>query len=134
VCFRTPNRPISRCSHAAPCAGGVALHVLTRCNSPPAQIWYETQTPELQAAVQGLVASRQLVFLNGGWSMHDEASPSFVDMLDNTHVGQRAIIDNFGVSAIPNVTWQIDRASRGRVAPRCSFHCRAHGLGHVHTW
>ena len=37
-------------------------------------------------------------------SMHDEANPTFVDMLDNTHVGQRAIVDNFGVSALPNVT------------------------------
>ena len=36
--------------------------------------------------------------------MHDEANPTFVDMLDNTHVGQRAIVDNFGVSALPNVT------------------------------
>ena len=32
--------------------------------------WYETQTAALQAQVQGLVASGQLVFLNGGWSMH----------------------------------------------------------------
>jgi hypothetical protein len=31
---------------------------------------YETQTPELQAAVRGLVARKQLVFINGGWSMH----------------------------------------------------------------
>ena len=41
--------------------------------------------------------------------MHDEASPSFVDMLDNTAVGQRNIVNNFGVAALPNVTWQIDR-------------------------
>jgi hypothetical protein len=46
------------------------------------QLWYETQTPALQAQVQGLVKSRQLVFQNGGWSMHDEANPSYVDMLD----------------------------------------------------
>lgn len=32
------------------------------------------------AQVRGLVASRQLVFANGGWSMHDESSPTFVDM------------------------------------------------------
>ncbi len=39
--------------------------------------------------------------------MHDEAAPTFVDMLDNTAVGQRAILDNFGASALPRTTWQI---------------------------
>lgn len=29
--------------------------------------------------------------------MHDEACPTFVDMLDNTHVGQRMIFNEFGV-------------------------------------
>jgi len=72
------------------------------------QVWFETQSPATQAAVRALVASKQLVFLNGGWSMHDESSPSFVDMLDNTAVGQRAIIDNFGADALPTLTWQID--------------------------
>lgn len=65
------------------------------------QIWYETQTPALQAQVQGLVKSRQLVFQNGGWSMHDEANPSYIDMLDNTGVGQRNIVNNFGVAGLP---------------------------------
>jgi hypothetical protein len=32
----------------------------------------------------------------------------FVDMLDNTAVGQRNILNNFGQSALPTVTWQID--------------------------
>jgi alpha-mannosidase len=72
------------------------------------QIWYETQSSALQAQVQGLVASGQLNFINGGWSMHDEANPTFIEMLDNTAVGQRAIASNFGASALPNVTWQID--------------------------
>ena len=72
------------------------------------QRWWSDQTPAKQAAVQGLVASGQLEFINGGWSMHDEACPSFVDMLDNTAVGQRAILDNFGPSALPKLTWQID--------------------------
>ena len=68
------------------------------------QIWYETQAAPVQAQVQGLVASGQLVFLNGGWSMHDEANPTYIEMLDNTAVGQRNILENFGVSALPNVT------------------------------
>ena len=72
------------------------------------QLWYETQSLDVQATVRTLVASKQLVFLNGGWSMHDEAAPTYIDMLDNTAVGQRAIVTNFGIEALPTVTWQID--------------------------
>ena len=45
------------------------------------QIWYETQPAALQAQVQQLVANKQLTFTNGGWSMHDEANPTYIDML-----------------------------------------------------
>ena len=71
-----------------------------------AQVWFERQDAALQdqvrsgcwhavlvaelpgrerslprpSQVRGLVASGQLVFANGGWSMHDEAAPTFVDM------------------------------------------------------
>lgn len=45
------------------------------------QVWYENQSPAIQATVQGLVASGQLTFVNGGWSMHDEANPTYIDML-----------------------------------------------------
>ena len=38
--------------------------------------------------------------------MHDEACPTFVDMLDNTALGQRLIWESFGV--VPKTTWQID--------------------------
>jgi hypothetical protein len=72
------------------------------------QVWFETQSRATQEQVRALVASKQLVFLNGGFSMHDEASPSFVDMLDNTAIGQRHIVDNFGLDALPSITWQID--------------------------
>ena len=72
------------------------------------QRWYETQSPALQAQVQGLVSSRQLVFANGGWSMHDEAGTSWVDMLDNTAVGHRNIVNNFGVAGLPTAASQLD--------------------------
>ena len=72
------------------------------------QIWFETQTSVIQAQVRGLVANKQLQFLNGGWSMHDEANPTYVDMLDNTALGIRNIVDNFGSTSIPTLAWQID--------------------------
>ena len=72
------------------------------------QIWYEKQAPAMQAQVQTLVAEKRLVFLNGAFSMHDEANPTYVDMLDNTALGHRYIVQNFGVAALPKMTWQID--------------------------
>jgi hypothetical protein len=76
------------------------------------QRWWAEQTPAKQAAVKGLVASGALEFINGGWSMHDEACPTFVDMLDNTALGQRLIYESFGV--VPKTTWQIDPCAYNR--------------------
>jgi len=72
------------------------------------QLWFEGQAPALQAQVQALVAEKRLVFQNGGWSMTDEASPTYVDMLDNVALGHRHIVENFGVAALPKINWQID--------------------------
>ena len=110
------------------------------------QVFFETQTPAMQQTIRTLVASKQLVFINGAFSMHDEASPSFVDMLDNTAIGQRMILNNFGEAALPTVTWQIDRESRAArrrrlpppapnvaspFAPMCSIRPLGLSGGHV---
>ena len=72
------------------------------------EIWFEAQAPELQAQVRALVARGQLVFLGGGWCMPDEATASATDMLDSLAVGHRAIVEQFGESALPSLAWQID--------------------------
>ena len=82
------------------------------------QLHYERAAPETQAAFRELVSSRQITFLNGAWSMHDEANPTFVDMLDNTATGHRAILENFGEAALPNVTWQARILHTAEVFPR----------------
>ncbi len=74
------------------------------------QRWWADQSPETQASVRMLVANGQLEFANGGWCMHDEASPSFVDMVDQTALGHRWIMQEFGVA--PRATWQVRRASK----------------------
>jgi alpha-mannosidase len=78
------------------------------------QRWWAEQSPAKQGQVRDLVGRGQLEFINGGWSMHDEACPTFVDMLDNTALGQRLIWESFGV--VPKTTWQID--VRLQAAPR----------------
>ncbi len=40
--------------------------------------------------------------------MHDEATTHFVDMIDQTALGHRKILELFGEEAIPTVGWQID--------------------------
>lgn len=69
-------------------------------------MWWNEIDSKTADAVRSLVASGQLEFINGGFSMHDEANPSFADMIDNTAVGHRALMAEFGVA--PRTTWQID--------------------------
>ena len=48
----------------------------------------------------------QLELVNAGWSMHDEACPTYEDMINNHLVGHQWIINEFGVA--PRIGWQID--------------------------
>jgi alpha-mannosidase len=68
----------------------------------------DTRTAEL---VRQLVASGQLEFVNAGMSMHDEANPTYIDMIDQTTLGHRLIKAQFGV--VPTSTWQIDVSRKG---------------------
>ena len=70
------------------------------------QLWWNEQTSTMKALVQSLVDNGQLEFTNSAYSMHDEACPTYIDMLENTFVGQRLLYSQLGV--IPNTTWQID--------------------------
>ena len=54
------------------------------------QRWWNQQDSGVQQRVRALVASKQLVFANGGLVMHDEAGPVFGDMLDQTSAGALA--------------------------------------------
>ena len=70
------------------------------------QRWWDEIDSRTADAVRSLVASGQLEFANGAWSMHDEACPTFADMIDNTALGHRELMSAFGVA--PRTTWQID--------------------------
>jgi hypothetical protein len=72
------------------------------------QRWVEQQPDEVLAQMCNVVESGQLQFVNGGWSMHDESSPTYVDMVDQTTLGHRLISEQFGTDAVPKTTWQID--------------------------
>ncbi len=53
--------------------------------------------------VRGLVMTGQLEFINGGWSMHDEACPHYEDMINNMYYGHQFLLEEFGVT--PRIGW-----------------------------
>ena len=60
----------------------------------------------MQAATKKLFNNNQLTFVNGGWCMHDEAAPHYVDMVDQTSLGHRLLKQEF--NATPSIGWQLD--------------------------
>lgn len=54
------------------------------------------QDDTTRALVRTLVSTGSLTFSNGGFTMFDEAGPSYVDMLDQTTLGIRFILSEFG--------------------------------------
>ena len=69
-------------------------------------MWWDNQSEEMQDKVKDMVSKGQLEIINGGWSMHDEACPTYSDMINNMMVGHEFILNTFGVK--PRIGWQID--------------------------
>ncbi len=70
--------------------------------------WWDEQNDARRNVTRALVKNGQLEFINGAWCMHDEASPYYVEMVDQTTRGHQFLKKNFGDDAIPRGTWQID--------------------------
>ncbi|RYR54201.1 hypothetical protein Ahy_A06g029472 isoform B [Arachis hypogaea] len=70
------------------------------------QRWWRQQSKAKKIKVKELVDSGQLEFINGGMCMHDEATPHYIDLIDQTTLGHQFIKDEF--SKTPRVGWQID--------------------------
>jgi lysosomal alpha-mannosidase len=47
------------------------------------QKWWSLQTESMKDKVRGLVRNGQFELVNAGWSMHDEACPTYTDMINN---------------------------------------------------
>jgi alpha-mannosidase len=70
--------------------------------------WWDEVDDERRNATRTLVHEGRLEFINGGWCMHDEASPLWVPMVDQTTRGHQFLVKNFGKVKLPRGTWQID--------------------------
>lgn len=70
--------------------------------------WWDEASEIKRNQTRTLVENGQLEFINGGWCMHDEASPKWEAMVDQTTRGHQFLLKNFGPKANPRGTWQID--------------------------
>jgi len=77
--------------------------------------WYE-QSATMKTQVRKLVSDGRLEFLNAGWSMSDEACPSFDDFINNMQKGHDFLMKEFGVR--PRIAWHIDTFGHSNAAPR----------------
>lgn len=68
--------------------------------------WWDEQPTDIKTKVRDFVKNGQLEFINGGWCMHDEAAPNYVDMIDQTTLGHQFLLKEFGT--VPTIGWQID--------------------------
>ena len=68
--------------------------------------WYEMQVPAVQASVQELLGSEQFTFIMGQYVMPDEATPTYIDIVDQMTLGARILNASFGVRT--RMGWQVD--------------------------
>ena len=66
--------------------------------------------------MRNLVITGQLEFLNAGWSMHDEACPSYEDMINNMMIGHQFLLKEFNF--VPRIGWSIDPFGHSNANPR----------------
>ena len=72
------------------------------------QRWWRQQTAATQSILRGHINRGAFVFINGGWCMHDEGATHYIDLIDQTALGHKYIVDQFGIAANPRIGWQID--------------------------
>lgn len=71
------------------------------------QRWWHEQGSKTKALVKELVKQGRLdLSVNGGWVMHDEATPHYSAMVDQTAYGHQLLKEEFNVT--PRIGWQID--------------------------
>ena len=76
--------------------------------------WWKVQNNSTKELVKKLVQNGQLEFINGGWSMNDEATTHYNSIIDQMTLGFSKLEDHFGSCGRPKVGWQIDPFGHSR--------------------
>ena len=58
----------------------------------------------------------QLEFVNGGWSMNDEACTHYDDIINNMQYGHEFLLEEFGIR--PRIAWHVDPFGHSNANPR----------------
>jgi lysosomal alpha-mannosidase len=61
---------------------------------------------------RALLKTKQIEFVGGGYSIHDEATTYYADMIDNMARGHQFLSTTFGIK--PTIGWQIDLSGNSR--------------------
>lgn len=76
--------------------------------------WWREQDNNTRAKVKSYVDAGRLEFINGGWSMNDEACTHYNSIIDQMTLGHRFLKDTFGKCGIPKIAWHIDPFGHSR--------------------
>ena len=66
----------------------------------------EDATPELESKLKALIASKQWIFVDGGYVQHDQACPTSTQIIKQMSDGQRYLATTFDQR--PTIGWSID--------------------------
>ncbi|XP_060554885.1 lysosomal alpha-mannosidase-like [Ruditapes philippinarum] len=78
------------------------------------KLWWQEQNDTIKDVVRNLVNEGRLEIILGGWCMNDEATPYYIDIIDQHTLGFQFIRNNFGECGRPKIGWQIDPFGHSR--------------------
>ncbi|XP_071747296.1 lysosomal alpha-mannosidase-like [Lepeophtheirus salmonis] len=90
--------------------------------------WWIEQSEGMRKRVKNLVDEGRLEFINGGWSMNDEAAAHYNAIIDQMSLGLRFLNDTFGESSVPEIAWQIDPFGHAKEQANIFFNMGFKGL------
>merc|ERR1711871_64529 len=70
--------------------------------------WWSEQPSAVRLQFKKLVQSKQMVFVNGGWCMNDEAVAHYVPIINQMTLGHSFISSTFGPEFVHRSAWSID--------------------------
>ncbi|KAM3925843.1 lysosomal alpha-mannosidase [Leptodactylus fuscus] len=76
--------------------------------------WWQEQKECMQKDVIQLVQEGRLEFINGGWTMNDEAATHYSAIIDQMTLGLQFLQTVFGECGRPSVAWHIDPFGHSR--------------------